>query len=344
VVAAITPWNFPIAIPIWKIAPAIVYGNTVVLKVSKETPHLGVLIAEVFEQAGLPAGVLNVLTGPGGSVGDALLTHPDVNAVSYTGSCEIGARVAEICARLGKRHQLEMGGQNPVVVLPDCDLEQAVDGVWMGGFLSAGQKCTATSRVIVHEGIYDRFRNRLVEKTRALKVGAGTDAATQIGPVINKASVDRILEGVELGRKAGATVATGGRRLSEGALAKGFFLEPTILEGAAPDSSVNQDEFFGPFLCLMKCRSLDEGIALANGVKFGLSASVYTSDIAAALKFVKASQVGMVHVNSQTAGAEAHVPFGGVKASSNLAREQGRAAMDFYTVLKTVYFDPPAGR
>jgi aldehyde dehydrogenase (NAD+) len=344
VVAAITPWNFPIAIPIWKIAPAIVYGNTVVLKVSKEAPHLGVLIAQVFEQAGLPAGVLNMLTGPGGTSGDALLHHPDVAAVSYTGSCEVGARVASACAKHGKKYQLEMGGQNPVVVMPDCDLEQAVDAVWMGAFLSAGQKCTATSRTIVHEAFYERFRARLLEKTKALKVGPGTDPATVIGPLINNAAVERILDGVETAKKAGAAVIAGGRKLTDGPLARGNFVEPTILENVRPDSPAAQEEYFGPFMALMRCKDVEEGIALANGVKFGLSASIFTGSISDAQKFVKGVQAGMVHVNSQTAGAEAHVPFGGMKASSNLVREQGRAAMEFYTVIKTVYLDPPAGK
>ena len=344
VVAALTPWNFPIAIPIWKIAPAMVYGNTVVLKVSKETPHLGVLIAQVFEQAGLPAGVLNVLTGPGGISGDALLNHPDVNAVSYTGSCEVGARVAAACAKTGKKYQLEMGGQNPVVVMPDCDLEQAVDGVWMGAFLSTGQKCTATSRTIVHESIYGRFRDRLVEKIQAIRIGPGTDPATVMGPLINNAAVERILEGVETGRREGAKLLYGGKRLGGDVLGRGCFVEPTIFEDVAPDSAIAQEEYFGPLMGLMKCRTVEEGIDLANAVRYGLSASIFTGSLADAHKFVRGIQAGMVHVNSQTAGAEAHVPFGGLKASSNLVREQGRAAMDFYTVIKTVYVDPPAGR
>jgi aldehyde dehydrogenase (NAD+) len=344
VVGAVTPWNFPIAIPIWKIAPAMIYGNTAVLKVSKETPHLGVLIAQVFEQAGLPAGVLNVVTGPGSVVGEALLNNPDVAAISYTGSCEIGARVAAACSRNNKKYQLEMGGQNPVIVLPDADLDQAVDAVVAGAFWSAGQKCTATSRTLVHEGIYDKFRTALVDKTRALKIGPGMDPATQMGPLINQAAVDRILEGVQAGKKEGGELVHGGRRLLDADLARGFFVEPTIFEKVNPDSIIAQDEYFGPFLCLMKVKSLDEAIDLANGVKFGLSASIFTGDIGAAQTFIKRIQAGMVHVNSQTAGAEAHVPFGGMKASSNLVREQGRYAMDFYTAVKTVYFDPTGKR
>jgi aldehyde dehydrogenase (NAD+) len=340
VVAAVTPWNFPIAIPIWKIAPAMVYGNAVVLKVSKETPHLGVLIAQVFEQAGLPAGVLNVVTGPGSVVGEALLNNPDVAAVSYTGSCEIGARVAAACSKNNKKYQLEMGGQNPAIVLPDADLDQAVDAVIAGAFWSTGQKCTATSRTFVHEAVYDKFRSALVDKTKALKIGPGMDPATQMGPLINQAALDRILEGVETGKKQGGALATGGRRVVDADLAKGFFVEPTIFERVDPNSIIAQDEYFGPFLCLMKVKTLDEGIDLANGVKFGLSASIFTGDIGAAQTFIRRIQAGMVHVNSQTAGAEAHVPFGGMKASSNLVREQGRYAMDFYTAVKTVYFDP----
>jgi len=342
VVTAITPWNFPIAIPIWKIAPALVYGNTVVLKVSKETPHLGVLIAQVFEQAGLPAGVLNVITGPGGVVGDALIRDPRVAAVSYTGSCEIGARVAAECARTNKKYQLEMGGQNPVIVMPDCDLDQAVEQTLVGAFWSTGQKCTATSRAFIHEDIYERFRDALVDKTRKLKIGPGMDPATQIGPMINQAAVDRIVEGVKTGTDQGGKLICGGKRLTEGALAKGFYIEPTIFESVEPQSAIAQDEYFGPFLALMKFRDLDQALALANGVKFGLSASIFTSNVGAAQKFVRGMNAGMVHVNSQTAGAEAHVPFGGFKASSSLAREQGRSAIEFFTGIKTVYFDPPA--
>lgn len=344
VVAAITPWNFPIAIPIWKVAPAIVYGNTVVLKVSKETPHLGVLIAQAFEAAGLPPGVLNVLTGPGGVSGDALLKHPDVHAVSYTGSCDVGARVAAACAVSGKKYQLEMGGQNPAVVMDDAALEQAVDQVLLGAYWSTGQKCTATSRAIVQEGIYPRFRDLLAERTKALRIGPGTDDKTQIGPLINRAAVERILEGVEIGRKEGGTILAGGRAPKEGVLAKGCYVEPTLVEGVPSTGVLAQEEFFGPLMVLSKFRTLDEGIAQANAVKFGLSASIFTSHIGSARAFVKGAKVGMVHVNSQTAGAEAHVPFGGMKASSNLVREQGRAAMEFYTVIKTVYDDPPGAK
>jgi acyl-CoA reductase-like NAD-dependent aldehyde dehydrogenase len=338
VVGIVTPWNFPVAIPIWKIAPALVYGNTVVFKPASITPHCAVAVTRVFEQAGLPAGVLNLVTGGGGSLGEALVRDDRVHGVSFTGSNPVGRRIASWAAERGVKFQLEMGGKNPVIVLPDCDLEQAATLTMRGAFGYAGQKCTATSRAIVHEQIYEAFAAKLVEKTRALRVGPGSDESVAVPPVVSEDQQTGILEAIDRGKSEAKLLCGGGRPAGE-AFARGHFIEPTIFGDVKPDSFLAQEEIFGPVLALHRARSFDEAIALANGVRFGLSASIFTRDLNAVQEYCRRIEVGIVKVNSETAGVEPQVPFGGMKESSSHSREQGRAAMEFFTSVKTVYLD-----
>ncbi len=342
-VGLITPWNFPVAIPLWKIAPAIVYGNSVVIKLSQDTPLTGLLLGEVFEEAGLPAGVVNIITGYGPTAAKALINAKNVNTVSFTGSTAVGAKIQKRCGELGKKVQLEMGGQNPVIIMPDADLDQAVNICIAGAFFSTGQKCTATRRVIVHRSLLKEFTDKLIDKTKTLKVGNGVATDTQIGPIINQKQLDKVLAGIHQGTsKDGATLLYGGQRLSGKKYDKGFFIQPTIFSDVRADMVIAQEEIFGPVAGSMAFDEADEALKLANSVAYGLSASIVTKNISAAMEFIRRIKAGIVHVNSQTAGAECHVPFGGMKASSCGSREQGKAALDFYTQLKTVYLDLPS--
>ncbi len=342
VVGLITPWNFPVAIPLWKLAPAITYGNTVVIRVSQDSPLTGILLGEVFEEAGLPAGVVNIITGLGRATNKALVAAEGINAISFTGSTLVGRRIYQRCGELGKKVQLEMGGHNPVVVAADADLDQAVAFTVAGAFFSTGQKCTATRRVIVQRDILAEFTEKLVAKTRDLKLGNGADADTQIGPVINQRQLDRILEGIQQGVNEGAQLICGGQRLNGDCYESGFFIQPAVFTEVTPQMSLGQEEIFGPVLGVMVFDKLDEAIEIANSVRYGLSAAIATKSIKTAQHFIKGIKAGIVHVNSQTAGAECHVPFGGMKQSSCGTREQGNAAIEFYTQLKTVYLDLPA--
>jgi acyl-CoA reductase-like NAD-dependent aldehyde dehydrogenase len=341
VVGLITPWNFPVAIPLWKLAPAIIYGNTALIRVSQDAPLTGILLGEVFEEAGLPPGVLNIVTGYGRLTNKALVDDNGIAAISFTGSTAVGRQIYQRCGELGKKVQLEMGGQNPVVVMADADLEQAVEISLAGAFFSTGQKCTATRRVIVQRQVMTEFTDKFAAKTRALKIGAGAESGTQIGPIINQRQMERVLEGIEQGIKEGARLVYGGQRLSGNGYDKGFFLQPAIFTGVTPRMSLAQEEIFGPVVGLIAFDKLEEALQIANSVNYGLSASIVTKSISAAHYFVKKIKAGIVHVNSQTAGAECHVPFGGMKDSSSGTREQGKAALEFYTQLKTVYFDLP---
>ncbi len=342
VVGLITPWNFPVAIPLWKLVPAITYGNTVVIRVSQDSPLTGILLGEVFEEAGLPAGVVNIITGNGRATNKALIGAEGVCAISFTGSTSVGREIYKRCAELGKKVQLEMGGQNPVIVAADADLEQAVALTVAGAFFSTGQKCTATRRVIVQRSIIEEFTAKLVAKTRDLKLGDGADAGTQIGPVINQRQLERILEGIKNGTQEGAKLLCGGQRLSCDCYEKGFYIQPAVFSEVTPRMSLGQEEIFGPVLGVIAYDELDEAIEIANSVRYGLSAAIATKNIKTAQMFIKGIKAGIVHVNSQTAGAECHVPFGGMKQSSCGTREQGNAAIEFYTQLKTVYLDLPA--
>lgn len=335
----ITPWNFPIAIPLWKAAPALAFGNTVVLKPAGLAPLTAWHIAECFVEAELPAGVFNVVFGEGSRVGRLLATHRAVNAISFTGSVKTGKILAEQAAEHGKKYQLEMGGKNAVIVLPDADLEQAVNLTIQGAFKSAGEKCTATARAIVHRDIYDTFAGRLVEKTRALKVGPGDDSDAYLGPVISETAQKDILHYIEIACGEGARLLCGGGAPDDERLAKGFYVMPTVFGEVKSEMRIAQEEVFGPVLCLMRADDLDHAVAILNGVEFGLSASIFTRDLNAAMTFVERAQAGMLRVNGETAGVEPQAPFGGMKASSSYSREQGLAARDFFTQIKTISID-----
>jgi aldehyde dehydrogenase (NAD+) len=335
VVGLITPWNFPAAIPAWKTAPALVFGNTVVLKLAQDAPLTGLHLAECLHEAGIPPGVLNVVIGRGSEVGAPLVRHPRVAAISFTGSVEVGREVREQAAALGKRVQLELGGHNPLIVMTDARLEQAVEAAYAGAFWSAGQKCTATRRIYVQEPVYDEFKAKLLERIEHGRVGDPADPETEVGPVVNEKQLTDILAAVEQGRREGGTVLAGGERLDDEA----YLIAPTLFEGVSDDATLSCEEVFGPVTSLYRFSSLDEAIARANAVEFGLSASIFTTDLGAAKRFVDKLEAGVLHVNSQTAGAEVHVPFGGIKGSGYGPHEQGRAALEFYTEVVTVYED-----
>ena len=336
VVALITPWNFPMAIPIWKLAPALVYGNTVVLKLAYEAPLTGLHIAEAFAEADLPAGVLNVLTGRGSTVGAALVTDPRVRAVSFTGSVATGHGVRDEATSRGKRVQLELGGHNPLIVTADADLDRAVEASYAGAFWSAGQKCTATRRIYVQDEVYDTFKEGLLARIERGKVGDPLDPDVEVGPIVNETQFDEILAAIERGRDEGGVVLAGGERADD----EGYVVAPTVFEGVRDDAFLSCEEVFGPVTSLYRFATLDEALRRANATEFGLSAAIFTSSLGAATRFQNEAQAGLLHVNSQTAGAEVHVPFGGIKSSGFGPHEQGRAAIEFYTETVTVYVDP----
>jgi aldehyde dehydrogenase (NAD+) len=338
VCGVITPWNFPMAIPSWKIIPALVCGNTVVFKPATLTPLSAVNFVTVLEEAGVPSGVVNLVTG-GADVGTVLATHPDVSVVSFTGSTAVGRIVNQNAASAFKKVHLEMGGKNVVIIMDDAQLELAVDGCLWGGFGTTGQRCTAASRVVVHEAVYDAFVEAFVERARALRVGDGIDPAVQMGPVVSDAQLATVQRYVEIGRQEGARLLTGGRRLGDGACARGFFHEPTIFGGVAPTMRIAQEEIFGPVVSVMRCRSLEEAIAIGNGVTYGLSASIYTRDVNAAFTAMRDLHTGIFYVNAPTIGAEVHLPFGGTKATGNGHREAGTAALDVFSEWKSIYVD-----
>jgi aldehyde dehydrogenase (NAD+) len=337
VVALIAPWNFPIAIPTWKIAPALVSGDTVVFKPASQAPMTSVALVKILEEAGLPKGVLNLVTGSGAAVGTPLVSHPAVRAISFTGSDGVGKSIARIGAERLARVQLEMGGKNPTIVLADADLDVAVDCVLNAAFFSTGQRCTATSRAIVERPILGAFLERLVAKTQALTIGDARDPATALGPAIDERQLQTTLAYLDLGRREGATLVHGGERLSDGPHAHGWFSQPAIMTGVAPRSRLAQEEVFGPLLGVIEADSFDAAVDLANDVRFGLSASICTRDLGKALQYVDRAQAGMVMVNLPSAGVEYQIPFGGMKDSSSGWREQGPAAVQFFTETKTVY-------
>jgi acyl-CoA reductase-like NAD-dependent aldehyde dehydrogenase len=335
VVGLITPWNFPAAIPAWKLAPALVFGNTVVLKLAQDAPLTGLHLAACLDEAGLPAGVLNVVIGRGSQVGTPLVRHPDVRAISFTGSVEVGRQVRDEATALGKRVQLELGGQNPLIVMADAKLDKAVEAAYAGAFWSAGQKCTATRRIYVQDSVYDAFRERLLARIDAGRVGDPANPETEVGPVVNEKQLDNILAAVERGAREGGTILAGGERIDDDA----YLIAPTLFEDVADDAMLSCEEVFGPVTSLYRFGTLDEAIRRANSVEFGLSASIFTTDLEATQRFVSEVEAGLLHVNSQTAGADVHVPFGGIKGSGFGPHEQGRAALEFYTEVVTVYQD-----
>ncbi len=342
-VAIVTPWNFPVAIPIWKMAPALVSGNTVVFKPASLTPLTAALIVEIFAESGVPPGVVNLVFGGGREVGDTIVRHPAIQAVSFTGSNDVGVGLYQAAAARAVKCQCEMGGKNPIVILGDADLDLAVESTVQGAFGSTGQRCTATSRAVVVESIAAEFLDRLAARTESLVVGNGLDPKTNVGPSVDEKQLETVLGYVALGRKEGARLIRGGVRVKDGGLDRGFFVAPAIFDRVAPDMRIAQEEIFGPVLSLIRVPDVESALRVANGVRFGLSASIYTTDVASMFRFVDRLEAGIVHVNSPTVGGEAHIPFGGMKATGVGLREMGRVAIDFYTELKVVYVDYTGG-
>ncbi|MBW4643338.1 MAG: aldehyde dehydrogenase family protein [Goleter apudmare HA4340-LM2] len=339
VCALITPWNFPVAIPCWKAMPALVCGNTVILKPAEDTPACATKLIEIFAAAGLPPGVINLVHGVGEEVGKALVEHPDVDLVSFTGSSETGAFVGATCGRTHKRVCLEMGGKNAQVVMEDADLELALDGAVWGAFGTTGQRCTATSRLILHRDIKEKFTAMLYKRTSKLRLGAGIEADTDIGPLINEAQLQRVSSYLDIARAEGAKVLIGGKIASEGSLKNGYFFQPTILDGVTPQMRVAREEIFGPVVALIEVSSFAEAIAILNNTNYGLSSSVYTRDINRAFTAMRDIEAGITYINGPTIGAEVHLPFGGVKNTGNGHREAGTTALDVFTEWKSVYVD-----
>ena len=339
VAGMITPWNFPMAIPSWKAMPALVCGNTVVLKPAEDTPLSTYNLTQVLAEAGLPPGVLNVVFGEGPDAGAPMLANPGVDLVSFTGSTEVGRIVSQACAPTFKKCHLEMGGKNIIIVMDDANLELAIEGAVWGGFGTTGQRCMAASRVAVQKGVYREFVDKFVERAKALKVGDGLNPATQMGPCINEQQLKTVMSYVEIGRNEGAKLATGGHRLEGGGYARGWFHEPTVFVDCDRKMRICQEEIFGPVVSVIPFDTFDDGLAIANGVNYGLSAAIYTRNVNHAFRAQRDLETGIVYVNAPTIGAETHLPFGGTKNTGNGHREAGLAALDFYSEWKTVYVD-----
>jgi methylmalonic acid semialdehyde dehydrogenase len=339
VVACVTPWNFPVAIPVWKIAPALVAGNTVVFKPASLTPATAVRIVEIFEEAGVPEGVLNLVIGSGSEAGDEIINHRAVRAVSFTGSNDVGIRLYEQVSRRGAKVQCEMGGKNPVVILEDADMDLAVESTAQGAFGSSGQRCTATSRAVVVEEVADEFVDRIVARARSMRLGPGSDPATEMGPSVDENQFKTVLSYIDIGREDGAELLCGGARADGRGLDKGYFVRPAVFDRVTPDMRIAREEIFGPVLSVLRVKDFDDALRVANDCDYGLSSSIFTSDAARIFRFVDEIETGMTHINSPTTGGEAHIPFGGIKATGIGDREQGSTALDFYTDLKVVYVD-----
>src|SRR5436190_7179577 len=339
VCAIITPWNFPMAIPSWKIMPALVCGDTVVFKPATLTPLSALNFVKILEEAGVPRGVVNLVTGGGDAVGTAMTVNDDIRVVSFTGSTDVGRTVSESAAPTFKKVHLEMGGKNVIMVMDDAKLDLAIEGCLWGGFGTSGQRCTAASRVVVHEKVYQEFLNQFVARAQALRVGDGLDTKTQMGPVVSQSQLDTVMKYVGIGKKEGARLMCGGQPLRDGAYAKGFFHQPTIFADVDPAMRVAQEEIFGPVVSVIPCRSFDEAVAIGNNVQYGLSASIYTQDINKAFCAMRDLYTGIFYVNAPTIGAEVHLPFGGTKATGNGHREAGVAALDVFSEWKSIYVD-----
>jgi aldehyde dehydrogenase (NAD+) len=339
VVGAITPWNFPIAIPSWKLAPALICGNTVVLKPAEDTPLLAQRFVELLDEAGVPDGVVNIVHGYGETAGAALVRNPHVPVITFTGSRETGVAVTKAAADYLKHVHLELGGKNAIIVLDDADLDLAVEGIVWSAFGTSGQRCTAASRVIAHEKVYDALQSRLVERAEKMQLGPGWEDDTDIGPVINRAAIDKIHAYTKIGQDEGARLLTGGEVATEGDLGKGFFYRPTIFGDVDAQMRIAQEEIFGPTTALIKVRDFDEALRVANGIKYGLSSSIFTRDVNRAFRAMRDLQTGITYVNAGTTGAEVHLPFGGTKDTGNGHREAGQAALDVFTEWKSLYVD-----
>jgi alpha-ketoglutaric semialdehyde dehydrogenase len=339
VVGAITPWNFPIAIPSWKIAPALVCGNTIVFKPATDTPALGERFVELLDEAGFPKGVVNIVHGGGGAVGDRLVRHPDVPVITLTGSRETGVAVMRNAADHLKHVHLELGGKNAIIVLDDADLELAVEGIVWSAFGTSGQRCTAASRVIVQDGVYERLQSKLVAVAEQLRLGVGWEDDTDVGPVINKAALEKIHSYTQIGQDEGAKLLTGGEIATGNGFEKGFYYRPTIFGDVDPQMRIAQEEIFGPTTAMIRVRDVDEAISVSNGIKYGLSSSIFTRDVNKAFRAMRDLQAGITYINAGTIGAEVHLPFGGTKDTGNGHREAGQAALDVFTEWKSIYVD-----
>jgi acyl-CoA reductase-like NAD-dependent aldehyde dehydrogenase len=335
----ITPFNFPMAIPTWKMFPALTCGNAVILKPAEDVPHTATVLVEILLEAGLPPDVIQLVHGVGEKVGKAILEHPDIPLISFTGSTETGRIVGETCGRMHKRLSLEMGGKNAMIVFDDANLDLALDGVVWGAFGTTGQRCTATSRLLVQSGVHDEFLSRLVQRARAMKLGDGRKQGTDVGPLINEASLRKVEQYVDVGVSEGADLLCGGRRASSGDLKNGYFFEPTVFARVEQGMRVEQEEIFGPVLSVVRFRTADEAFVVNNGVKYGLSSSVYTSDVGTAFRALNELDNGITYINAPTIGAEAHLPFGGVKQTGNGHREGGWEVYEFYSETKVGYVD-----
>jgi acyl-CoA reductase-like NAD-dependent aldehyde dehydrogenase len=334
----ITPWNFPIAIPCWKMMPALVAGNVVIFKPASDTPHCATLLVELMAEAGFPPGTVNLVTGSGAEVGDAIVENPDIDVISFTGNSSTGKLIAEKAGRRLKRLSLELGGKNGVVVLADADLDLATDGILWSAFGTTGQRCTAASRVIVERGVAEQLLQRLEARTRMLKLGSGLDAAVDVGPLINRGAVEKVMAYVAIGRGEGELV-TGGEPASDGELANGHFFQPTIFSGVKPMDRIGQEEIFGPVLSVIPVADFEAAVTALNGTRYGLSASIFTDDVNRAFRAMRDFEAGIVYVNAGTTGAETHLPFGGLKETGNGHREAGHAALDTFTEWKSIYVD-----
>jgi aldehyde dehydrogenase (NAD+) len=339
VVGAITPWNFPVAIPSWKMIPALVCGNTVVLKPATDTPALAERFVELLAESGIPNGVVNIVHGGGGTVGERMVRHPDVRVITLTGSRETGVEVLKSAAETLTHVHLELGGKNAIIVLDDADVDLAVDGILWSAFGTSGQRCTAASRVIVQKGAYDALQSKLVGRVEKLRLGPGWEDDSDVGPVINKSALEKIDSYTVIGKDEGAKLLTGGEIATDGDLGKGFFYRPTIFADVDPQMRIAQEEIFGPTTALIPVADLDEAISVSNGIKYGLSSSIFTRDVNAAFRAMRDLEAGITYVNAGTIGAEVHLPFGGTKDTGNGHREAGQAALDVFTEWKSIYVD-----
>jgi aldehyde dehydrogenase (NAD+) len=337
VVGLITPWNFPMAIPSWKLMPALICGNTAVLKPASDTPLLSHRLVEIMEEAGVPKGVVNIVYGSGREVGEPLMAHKDITLISFTGSTDIGRRVNEACAPTFKRVSLEMGGKNAIVIMDDANLDLAVDGVVWGAFGTSGQRCTAASRVIVHKAVHAKVREKLVKRINELKVGYGLNPGITIGPVVNESSMQKILEYIEIGKKEGAELLTGGERDTEAG--PGWFIKPTLFDNVKPNMRIAQEEIFGPVTAMIPVSTFEEAIEVANGTNFGLSLALYTKDVNNAFRALRDLESGLVYINAPTIGAEVHLPFGGTKDTGNGHRDAGQTALEVFSEWKSLFVD-----
>ncbi len=337
VVGVITPWNFPVAIPLWKMAPALIYGNTIVFKPASETAITCAKVIECLHEAGFPAGVVNMITGSGSVIGQEMVNHPEIDGITFTGSNTVGKQLAQSAVSRGIKYQLEMGGKNPVIVANDADLDLAVRETINGGLKSTGQKCTATSRVIVQNDIYDAFKEKLLKQVAEITVGDGMETDTWMGPCASESQLNTVLSAIKKGKEEGAKLLFGGNQITQSEGANGYYVEPTIFEEVTSQMTLAREEIFGPVLALMKVETIEEALDLANDSEYGLSASIFTTNISNMLSFINDMEAGLVRINAESAGVELQAPFGGMKQSSSHSREQGRAAIEFYTSIKTVF-------